>query len=385
MSEVTDRTWMRELDFLRAFAILGIVAIHVGAFSATLEYPNAIVPITEFIAHLSDFGIPLFFFVSGFVLAVRYFDGGRREGFYHRRFMAIVPPYLVFSTAYLVYAYVALGQTSLYRAAWSYLLFDATGILWFLAVILQLYLLFPFLAAWLRRLESKGQAWKLVVYAALLYVAWYAFLEQAIGAVLNAAWQPVPDLGGIVAGRLFPGFLLFFVLGMYLARTRTSSRQAVDTLSRSYMIVPLLLGAVGLQLLGSGFWWEMAVVPYSLVASALLLRLSYWLATRPGSVSRGLVTVGRYSFGIYIAHILVMALVVNRLWALGLGAGDALFYVLLYTLTIGICILGLWALNLLPFGPTLSGVKRSARDGGRHPKGGAVRLTRSKRKSGPPQ
>jgi probable poly-beta-1,6-N-acetyl-D-glucosamine export protein len=385
MSEVTDHTWMRELDFLRAFAILGIVAIHVGAFSATLDYPNAIVPITEFIAHLSDFGIPLFFFVSGFVLVVRYYDGGRRERFYRRRFMAIVPPYLVFSTAYLVYAYVALGQTSLYRAAWSYLLFDATGILWFLAVILQLYLLYPFLAAWLRRLESKGQAWKLVVYAALLYVAWYAFLEQATAAVLNAAWQLVPDFGGIVAGRLFPGFLLFFVLGMYLARTRSSSRQAVDTLSRSYMIVPLLLGAVGLQLLGSGFWWEMAVVPYSLVASALLLRLSNWLATRPGSVSRGLVTVGRYSFGIYIAHILVMALVVNRLWALGLGANDALFYVLLYTLTIGVCILGLWALNLLPFGPTLSGVKRGARDGGRHPKGEAVHLTRSKRKSGPPQ
>lgn len=366
MSDGTSGAWMKELDYLRAFAILGIVAIHVGAFSASISYPNIITPVTEFIAHFSDFGIPLFFFVSGFILTVRYSDGGRRDGFYRRRLRSIVPPYLLFSTAYIIYAYVALGQTSLYRAAWSYLLFDATGILWFLAAILQMYLLFPFLSAWLGRLDAKGQAWRMVLYAVLLYVAWYAFLEQATGDILNSAWQPVPDFGGIVAGRLFPGFLLFFVLGMYIARTAASSRKAILSLSQTAMIVPLLLGAVGLQLLGSGFWWEMAVVPYSLVASALLLRLSRWLAARPGPLSLGMATIGRYSFGIYIAHILVMALVVNRLWALGLWAGDALFYILLYPLTIGLCILGLWALNILPFGPTLSGVKRSAR--GRRPR-----------------
>ncbi len=278
---------MRELDYLRAFAILGIVAIHVGAFSITIGYPNAISPITDFIAHFSDFGIPLFFFVSGFILAVRYFEQDRRGGFYRRRLGTIIPPYLAFSTVYLLYAAVALGQTSLYRAAWSYLLFDATGIFWFLAVIIQMYLLFPYLAAWLGRLEAKGQAWRVPAYAALLYVAWYAYLQQATADLLNATWQPVPDLGGIVAGELFPGFLLFFVLGMYLARTVPSSRSVLRSLSRTYMVVPLLLMAVGLQLLGSGFWWEMAVVPYSLVASALLLRLSRWLAARPGALSSG--------------------------------------------------------------------------------------------------
>ncbi len=380
----TRGAWMKELDYLRAFAILGIVAIHVGAFSAAINYPNVITPITEFIAHLSDFGIPLFFLVSGFILAVRYFDGGQRGGFYRRRMRSIIPPYLLFSTAYLIFDYVALGQTSLYRAAWSYLLFDATGILWFLAAILQMYLLFPFLAAWFGRLELRGQAWRMLLYVAILYVAWYAFLEQATADILNATCQPVPDFGGIVAGWLFPGYLLFFVLGMYIARTAASSRKAIDSLSRTAMIVPLLLGAVALQFLGSGFWWEMAVVPYSLVASALLFRLSRWLAARPGSLSLGLETIGRYSFGIYIAHILVMALVVNRLWALGLWAGDALFYVLLYPLTIGLCILGLWALNLLPFGPTLSGVKRSAKGGRPGREGKGAHPTRSKGNGPPP-
>jgi peptidoglycan/LPS O-acetylase OafA/YrhL len=175
---------------------------------------------------------------------------------------------------------------------------------------------------------------------------------------------------------------LFFVIGMYIARDLPSSRKAIDPLSQTSMIVPLLLGAIALQLLGSGFWWEMAVVPYSLVAAALLLRLSRWLAARPGALSSGLETIGRYSFGIYITHILVIALVVNRLWAMGLWAGDALFYLLLYPLTIGLCILGLWTLNLLPFGPTLSGVKR-AKDGKLlRDRGG--RMTRTKRDGGPP-
>jgi peptidoglycan/LPS O-acetylase OafA/YrhL len=353
---------MRELDYLRAFAILGIVAIHVGSFSITIGQPNAISPVTDYIAHFADFGIPLFFFVSGFILAIRYFDLGRRDGFYRRRLGTIIPPYLAFSTFYLVYAYVALGQTSIYRAAWSYLLFDATGIFWFLAVIVQMYLLFPYLATWLGVLEAKGQAWRMPVYAAVLYVAWYAFLEQLTANALNVVWQPVADFGGIVAGRLFPGFLLFFVVGMYLARTAPQSQRAVRALSRTYMIVPLLLGAVVLTFLGSGFWWEMAVVPYSLVACALLLRLSQWLAARPGVLTSGLETIGRYSFGLYMAHILVMAIVVNRLWAVGLWAGDALFYVLLYTMTVGLSLLGLWAINLLPFGPHISGVKKNAKE-----------------------
>jgi peptidoglycan/LPS O-acetylase OafA/YrhL len=198
------------------------------------------------------------------------------------------------------------------------------------------------------------------VYAAALYVVWYAFLEQATADLLNATWQPVADFGGIVASRLFPGFLLFFVIGMFLARAAPSMKGAVRSLSRAYMVVPLLLGAVVLTYLGSGFWWEMAVVPYSLVAAALLLRSAHWLAARPGWLASGMEVVGRYSFGLYMAHIFVMAVVVNRLWAVGLWAGDALFYVLLYGLTVGLSIVGLWAINLLPFGTSISGVKKKS-------------------------
>jgi len=361
MARTSGDSWVRELDYLRAFAILGIVAIHVGSFSITIDDPGALGLVTGYIAHLADFGIPLFFIISGFVLALRYYDRNRRGGFYRRRLRAVVPPYLAFSTLYLAYGYAMMGETSLYRAAWSYLLFDATGIFWFLAVIIQMYLLFPYLATWMGVLEAKGQAWKAPVLSAVLYVAWYAFLGQEIAAVLGSLWQPVPGFGGIVADRLFPGFLLFFVIGMYLARRGPSSRDLINSLSRPYMVVPLLAGGAVLQALGGGFWWWMAMVPYSLVASALLLRLSRWLAARPGAAADGLELIGRYSFGLYLAHILVMAVVVNRLWAVGLGAGNALFYVLLYVLTIGAGVVGLWTINLLPFGPYITGVRKAER------------------------
>jgi peptidoglycan/LPS O-acetylase OafA/YrhL len=276
--------------------------------------------------------------------------------------MTVVPPYLAFTTLYLIYSYFALGETSLYRAAWSYLLFDAVGIFWFLAVIIQLYLLFPYLATWMGLLEMRGQAWKAPVYSAVVYGVWWAFLEEWTANALSALWQPVDGFGQIVAERLFPGFLLFFVLGMYIARGVPRWRTRMATLSSSYMVAPLLLGAGMLTLLGSGFWWEIAVVPYSVVAAALLLRLSRWLAARTGAISSGLETIGRYSFGIYIAHILVMAAVVNRLWAVGLGAGDVTFYLLLYALTVGGCMLGLWALNLLPFGHLITGVKKEKKE-----------------------
>ncbi|MBI0584297.1 MAG: acyltransferase [Methanomassiliicoccus sp.] len=349
--------WIKELDYMRAFAILGIVAIHVGSFSESIEGPSAIPYLTEYTAHLADFGVPLFFIVSGYILALKRSVAIDRGSFYRRRLMTVVPPYLAFTTIYLVYNYFALDQTDIYRAAWSYLLFDAVGVFWFLGALIQMYLLFPYLAGWTRRLEAKGQVWKLPVYSAVLYVAWYAFLMDWTAQAIGAVAEPVPGFGAIITGFLFPGYLLFFALGMYVAATPDRSGRTIRALGSAPMAAVMLLMPLGLQQIDSLFWWSVAVVPYSIVACALVLRLSRYLAARPGWATSIIEVVGRYAFGIYMAHILVMAMVVNRLWSVGLGADDLLFYLVLYAVTIAVCVIVLFIINLLPFGPLITGMR----------------------------
>lgn len=365
MNIVVDNAkgWIGEFDLLRGFAIMAIVFIHIGAFSLTIDHTSVITPVAIYLTHLADFGVPLFFFISGFVLTLRYFRPVVLRTFYRKRLMMVIPPYLAFSAVYALYNYVSLDQTSMYRAAWSFVLFDSAGVFWFLAIIVQFYLLFPFLVRWLTRLEAQGQSWKFLAYTGGLYVAWWAALYQLTALGINAVWQPVPGLGYIVADRLFPGFLLFFALGIYASRSPRLTSETATTLGKTYMVIPALALAAALALLNTGFVWYMVVVPFSLIMFALLARLSRWITTAGGAAFRSLRTVGEYSFGLYLIHVLVIAVVVNRLWAWGLQADDAFFYLILFPATVLIGILALYVLNWIPLGHYISGVrvKRSRR------------------------
>lgn len=343
---------------MRAFAILGIVAIHAGSFSEAISGPSWIPGATSYIAHLADFGVPLFFMISGFLLAARPMGPGGAGRFYRRRLMTVVPPYLFFSTIYLAYNHWVLGQTDLAQAAWSYLLFDAVGVFWFLGAMIQMYLLFPFLSSWLDRLVDRHRSWAFLAVPAVLYIIWYAFLENAVAGGIDFLGVPVIDMGERLAGFLFPGYLVFFALGMYISRTPATMLRGLAEVSPAPMAALVLVVPLGLQMIGSEFWWAMAVVPYSIIASAVVYRASAYLASRPGRAFSVLDLLGRYSFGIYMVHILALAFASNRLWAIGLDAEDAVFYVLLYIIAMAVSVLALFLLNLLPYGPMFSGVRK---------------------------
>lgn len=353
--------WLDELDYLRGFAILAIVTIHVGAFYTTIGYPSIVGDVANYLTHLADYGVPVFFFISGFVLAMRYFERLDVRSFYRRRLVFILPPYLAFSALYLVYDHYAFGTSSISEAAWSVALFNAVGIFWFVAVLLQLYLLFPLLTRWQRRSEARGRPWEPMAVSLALYAAWYGVLEGWTADALNAIAQPVPGFGEIVAGRVFLVSLPFFVLGIYLQR-QPEVTSSLYRRAGTAAFVPVALGlAVVLTFLGQGFWWALVVVPFSVIMLALLHRASVALVGRPVPGSRLVRTMGVYSFGVYLVHILVIAAVVNRLWAVGLGAEDAVFYILLMLGTVLGSIAFLFIVNLLPFGERLTGVKASSR------------------------
>lgn len=356
---MTDQAegWIRELDFMRAFAILGVVAIHAGSYSRSIVGPSMIPEATAYVEHMADFAVPLFFMISGYILARKPLEPGDRWGFYRRRLMTIVPPYLFFSAAYLAYNYWVMGQTDLVQAAWSFFLFDTVGIFWFLGAILQMYILFPFLSAWLDRLIVSRKAWKLPVYAGLLYVAWYAFLVSAIAGAVDSLGVQVYDLGERLVGLLFPGYLLFFALGMFVSRTPAARLRSMKDLGGVPMIAIVAAVPAGLMLIDSEFWWSVAVVPYAIIATILVYKASVFMSSRSGSMSSLFEVLGKYSFGIYMVHLLAMAIVVNRLWAVGLDSADVMFYVILYPSAIALSVIVLFILNLVPFGHMVSGVK----------------------------
>lgn len=360
-------SWLGELDYLRGFAIIAIVAIHVLAFSTVIDHPNAVSPFTDYFKHLADFGVPLFFFISGFVLTMRYYDHMDRREFYRRRVLSILPPFLAFSAVYMAFNWFVLGQRSISDQLGSLILFDAVGAFWFVAVILQLYLLFPFLIKYYKRTEEAGRSWLLPLACLAIYVIWYGALEDWSDITLGAG-GPLGQAPMTLVHRLFLPYLLFFVAGIYAFRNRAMIGRWTASLSVWPAAVPALLLALALQLLGSGLLWSLVLLPFAALMGALLYRISRSLRAHQGAASGSIRTIGVYSFGLYLVHMLAIAVVVNRLHALGFGAEDALFYILLLSGTIALSIVVIYVLDHLPYGKYISGIKGgSANRGGGRP------------------
>ncbi len=190
-SDLGRSNWLGEFEHLRAFAIVAIVAIHALAFGLYISGPDYIIVLTTYFTHLADFGVPLFFFVSGLLLAMRYYEKLNLREFYTRRVVSILPPVLAFSLVYIAFNWFILGQRSIAQQLGALVLFDATGPFWFIAVILELYILFPFLITLYKRTEQAGRSWLMPVVCLALYVIWYAGLEGDLEAILgtSAPWD----------------------------------------------------------------------------------------------------------------------------------------------------------------------------------------------------
>ncbi|MDD4620297.1 MAG: acyltransferase [Methanosarcina sp.] len=94
---------IEEIDYLRGFAILAVVAIHTSANFTKIQNVNLLLTINVIIDVFSHFAVPLFIFISGFVLSIKYKGQFSQKIFLQKRAKSILLPYIIFSTLYLLY------------------------------------------------------------------------------------------------------------------------------------------------------------------------------------------------------------------------------------------------------------------------------------------
>ncbi len=211
------------LDGLRAFAVLAVVTTHCAYWTGRYERGWG----TNALARL-DFGVAIFFVLSGFLLVRPWLTAARTRGrrpstrvYALRRVARIMPAYVIA----VALALVLLPQNeSATRADWVRHLTlvqiyqygwmrEGLTQTWSLATEVAFYVLLPvvgLLIVWLTR-----RRWRPVLLVATLSVAflvplpWYAFLHEATGSV----W--------VSAGYWLPGFIGWFAGGMVLAVVRS--------------------------------------------------------------------------------------------------------------------------------------------------------------------
>lgn len=344
-----------EYDLLRIFAALAVIAIHV-----TARYDLGSSWLVFLGNQATRNAVPMFIIMSGFVL---YFADRQRwlpvQFFLSRRFGRVLNPYIFWTVIYV------LATAWFYRQSWpdtqsfavslaKHLMFG-TGFfhLYFLIIIFQLYLLYPLLRIWLKRYPGS-----------LLLLSFVLTLTgQTLVYLSELKLITLPYLGFLYC-TLFPLWLFYFVLGMYMAAHTKEMANLVR--GREWLLGILALLSLGLLLADSYYTRVYIAIKPSLILYTLLghfflyslaLRWKEWFRRWESPIR----WLADQSFLIYLSHPLVLSIlffgVPSRWWAYP-WQGDLpmlALYLLVVLASTGFCYL----VSLTPAATLIGGVRIS--------------------------
>lgn len=315
-----------EWDVLRGIAFLAIVLQHsIGQFANRKDTSLLDAYTLAAIYHFIKFGVPAFVLLTGAALAYNYYGKFNYPTFIKKRSIDILIPYFLWTAIYYVYFFPEESiHFQWFKEVWQQVLTPTLGYhFWFILMIFQFYLLLP--------LFLKGLTWEkersdhnktrtmipLLVVTGLGYMLlmWVSYRYIPFHASSYPAF-----LQYLIVNRntnfLFYSF--YFVFGAVIATELEQWRKIIKGSLRWNIILFIIgYGWAGYELfIGTGYSlpinlnWSTTLKPsmYILVFSELIA--FYMIAmkvTRQNNWINKLTTwVGKYSFGAYLVHALVL-------------------------------------------------------------------------------
>lgn len=297
------------LDSLRGWAILAVVALHVGG--AVEGLPGLL----DSFLDRGQYGVQLFFVVSAFTLCQSADRSGgparfQASGFFVRRALRVVPAYWLAAIAYCMIQ--ALGSSppsgalpkllagllfmNYLQPEWFTGTYPPGG--WSIVAEAYFYLAFPFLYAWIRTARQAWIALAVSLCASVLLTRLAGGIAQPSNGILGSLAINATSYFGIVAQ------LPVFLCGFLAAR--------LDPKLRMWRGSPLVIAAVILSAcLVRDIPQSLALLLFGLLFGALLVSLrSHGPRLLVNPLLAGL---GRISFSMYLVHFAVIS-VLLRLW-----------------------------------------------------------------------
>jgi len=357
--------WVPEINLLRGLAILGVVLDHCCMFFNKFEEVT-LLSYSLISISVGNRIIPLFVIISGFILTMNS-QGGIREGFLKRRFMAVVPPYLFFSGVYLSIGHLVDGPLTASEAVFRVITGNVAHHMWFIVVILQLYIVFPYLVRAYDRFNSVGRSLHFLV-----IVLGGQVLYNSLAAYLAAGSDS--EMFSQSVGRLFVGTLFYFVLGIHILRHYRDFRTMLGKIDR-LVAVKMAMLLVILALISGHLWireylqhgefygqfstYRVAIILIDPCFALLFFPLCFALVLRAWGTSglwcRVLDSLGNVSYGIYLSHMLAIYALVIAWGMLGVDFFDWYLYPILFISSVMLCYVVMRIIAPLPFSRYLIG------------------------------
>lgn len=337
---MTDRNY--SVDLIRTVAILAVVVIHVSTafLDRTLPFTTPF-DILLLINQFSRFAVPLFFAISGYMLAIRYSGSFSKSLFYKKRVLRIIPPYLFWIVIYFFIVFPHPGVSAFSKTFLdSVLTGNASYQLYFIPSIIVLYAFFPFMLLYKKIIFSK-------VSLAILSISMAVLLTYVYYGDLTLPFHTA------IRGALYN--LLPFIIGIYAALNRTKFSQLAAKHTIVIFIATFMLGMLiffETLLLFKSFnelrflreQWRISVVLYSLFCGLFFKKIYDLFLFK---FKHQIFAISSLSFGVFFIHVAVLKYfleyVVDPLSAYNLF-GFSLTLVSVIVLSFGI----IWSLSKIP-------------------------------------
>lgn len=335
-----------EFDLIRVVAALTVIGIHITASYIYLSNTAYI------LNQLARFAVPLFLIMSGFLLYYADINSGFSgvKNFYIKRFKKLLRPYIIWTFIYAgLNAYAArnwAGEIAKipYHLIWG----TASYHLYFIIIILQLYLIYP----WLRHQVKKRPA--TILFASLFL----SFVCQTLLYFDMLGIYKLPAGYNMFYLVFFPVWIFYFVFGMIAASKRQKWEEYLEARATKAAFLWLISF---LLLLGDSFYTGSFAA--SLRPSVILYTIGTYFLLYSGFLPyRHLIGkmsfidwLSRQSFFVFLAHPLVIAFLIYLSQYAGMSfiwEGDRGMF-LQYLVTLIITLILTYCISLIPKGSYL--------------------------------
>jgi probable poly-beta-1,6-N-acetyl-D-glucosamine export protein len=298
-TKTINKEYFNEIHFLRAFACIGVLLVHVSATYYN-EAGQVFNWFTYFFNQIGRFGTPTFAVISGFLL----FNQVNKRGFNFKQFVTsrttkIIMPFVIWSIFYQFITIYVLGgklPTDPKIFLYNFTLGQSFYHLYFMAIVVQFYLLFPFL-----QLIRNSYVW------------WIALALSGLSSYYFFNTQDIPYVTGIIERIMIDKVFLFhwifyFIFGGFLAYywKPIASWTKKNAIVLAITVVAVYSGAVyeysSIGSISSRRVTNLLNIPLLSFATIGL----YHYVSQLNFIKKPLQTIGKFSMGIYLLHPFVL-------------------------------------------------------------------------------
>ncbi|MBO6304723.1 MAG: acyltransferase [Selenomonadaceae bacterium] len=285
------------IDFLRAFAIVLVVLLHIIDYRCRISEPaNFDEWFCDFATGIGHLGVPFFLFITGFLLLDRKYTKENIIRFYKKNFLGLLlTTELWFLILYLFFSlsgYMVFNINDLldiltftdYKGLYLYAPVTAYIQFWYLPMILRIYLFIPFIAIIISKIPIK------IFYACLIIFTLYAFAADTF-----SHFQYAPKTDFFSRFKFYCDAFFAYVLWGYAIK-----KAAFDFLSKKICAVFFIISfAIMFYVIRYAHNIQYEFLPLIIAAIMFTVIIK---KLRIKNIGKIIFTVSKYSFPIYLIH-----------------------------------------------------------------------------------